>query len=262
MFENIKKAWKEARGTRLEQELSDTFTRLQGAGPKLYAEIHKHLQPLYSKVKPKLFNMTPEGQIKAGKAFQDEARRKLDFDVGQGYALWIIGAWLESGHLPGAAAEKVHSFLDNFLSEMLAKFPEPIGQQESSDASQSDKLTFMDMLVMQISMQVGMGGVELDDFPSLAKQDDFVLGYLVGAADAVSRAEGKTTQAESFASILIALTHFFSKDDIGTLTKRIGALRNRPEFLSAMKSGGQDYFDFLNQKPAFSLAQYILQAKG
>ena len=36
--------------------------------------------------------------------------------------------------------------------------------------------------------------MEFDDFPALVKQENSVLGYLCGAADAVSRADGKTTQ--------------------------------------------------------------------
>lgn len=92
--------------------------------------------------------MTREGQIKLGKRMQDKARYLIDFEAGKSYAIWFVGAWLESSHLPGEGAKRVYLFLEDFLTDMPESFLEE--QHDKEDDIDFPPSKFPDMSKTQI----------------------------------------------------------------------------------------------------------------
>lgn len=118
MFGRIKEIWKETRGNVLEQQFTDALQKLQSADPRVQEEFRIAAKALHGKVSERLYNMSPEGQVKLGKALQSQARENFDFEAGKAHAEWMVGTWLECGQLPGDSAYSVYTFLTRFLTEM------------------------------------------------------------------------------------------------------------------------------------------------
>ncbi len=115
MFEKMRGIWQETRGNILKDQLTDTLKKLEVSDPRLQLEFQITASSLYDQLNQRLFNMSPEGQVKLGKAYQSRARAHFDLQAGTAYAEWVIGAWLESSHLPGSSATEVSEFLSSFL---------------------------------------------------------------------------------------------------------------------------------------------------
>lgn len=172
MFGTMKRVWRETRGNILADQLTDTLARLKSADPRTMDEFYRTLLPLYVNLKSKLHNMTNEGHEKLAKQLQNEARDKLDFEVGKSYAIWVIGAWLETAHLPGDRAGEMHQFLDNFLREMEGDVRETkddvkVDNVASDQDVQEEEKIDVGNVVLNIAKQLGKVecGCSTDEIP-------------------------------------------------------------------------------------------------
>lgn len=63
--------------------------------------------------------MTDKGKKTIAKMLLDKAQGKFDFNVGQGYGLFLLSAYYESSALPGEDAAFVHSVVVEMLESAL-----------------------------------------------------------------------------------------------------------------------------------------------
>lgn len=143
MFGRIKGIWNETRGNLLRDQLTDALQKLHVADPRLQLEFRLTAKALFDQVNQRLFNMSPEGRLKLGKALQSQARMHFDLQGGRAHAEWIVGAWLESANLPGQSAAEVCKFLSEFLEGLYElqthNTPTSRGQNQVFENSVSDR---------------------------------------------------------------------------------------------------------------------------
>jgi hypothetical protein len=108
----------DAHGVRLERGLRDTQRCLAALREDVRAKsilsfVHRRRELL--KV---IANWSVDGCLQAGRKLQDEARAKFNFDQSESYALWMTGAWLESGIRNSEKAQSVYLSLDELAHEV------------------------------------------------------------------------------------------------------------------------------------------------
>lgn len=121
MFKLVKQVWQQTRADIIESDIEKTMKMLISGGEdvmKIYAE---HLIKYHSAVSEKKPNMTKEGQVKMGKELQKKARLVIDVEMAQASAMWMVGAWLETAHLPSEKAEEAHNYICEMIREIKKK---------------------------------------------------------------------------------------------------------------------------------------------
>jgi len=122
MFSGIKKRWREARGDTLRVEVEDLVLKLQAADEAvnqravitLYEE-YKNLESQFGEIN----NISDSGKVKLAKRLTKSARYVFEYDMGKGYGLLILSAYLESQALPGDDAEYVGLLTRQMLNAAL-----------------------------------------------------------------------------------------------------------------------------------------------
>ncbi len=64
-------------------------------------------------------NWSKDGRIKMGRALQEEAKKQYDFNQAESFALWLAGAWLESGSRNSDDAVFVRSALEHLRGTLF-----------------------------------------------------------------------------------------------------------------------------------------------
>jgi hypothetical protein len=101
-----------AHGRRLREGLLSTGAQLKGMEEHL---LNRTMQAFISKcdaLTSELDNWSKQGRVKIGRELQARARREFDFNQVESYALWLAGAWLESGSRTSADALFVRRALE------------------------------------------------------------------------------------------------------------------------------------------------------
>ena len=118
MFGKLINNWHAARGDILRKEVEDAILRLNGMGPEInmhacltMADAYRFLLERYGSIT----NMTNQGQKLTAKMLSKKARGKFHFNVGQGYGLFLLSAYVEAHALPG----KDVAFVKNTMCSML-----------------------------------------------------------------------------------------------------------------------------------------------
>ena len=104
----------DARGRILHGELTGTLRAMQSMPEAMVMEIGSRFSIKRSRLLANIGNWTVEGQIRMADTLRTESRKQLDFNVVEGYALWMTSAWLESGVRQSDLAQGVLRHLDEF----------------------------------------------------------------------------------------------------------------------------------------------------
>lgn len=110
-----------ARGAALLREYESTMLGIRGLNEKVLALTLINYVDKVSKLKTHSENWTREGCIKMARALQKEARKCLDFNLAEAYALWMAGAWMESKWRTSPEADFVHLELDGMWRRLNAE---------------------------------------------------------------------------------------------------------------------------------------------
>ena len=151
MFEKILNLIEERRGHSINGQLLKVLSRLDSMGDATLSEFREALFTSHSKFYVEKHRMTTEGQVKMGRELQHNALLRIETDVGRASAHWMLGAWMESAHLPGKSARDVHEFLESFLNDLHVKFgPEILmnlpGRTPEMNERLQAKLDFLDAI--------------------------------------------------------------------------------------------------------------------
>lgn len=117
MFGDLMQSLSESPGRILWTQLADTQQKMARLAPTVRTAALLGFVKKREALISQLDNMTQDGRIKLGKDLQSEARRTLDMNVSEGYALWLTGAWLESMNRPGIEAAKTVQFLEEVAQQ-------------------------------------------------------------------------------------------------------------------------------------------------
>lgn len=101
-----------AHGKRLREGLLSTGVLLKDMEEHV---LNRAMQGFSSKcdaLTRELDNWSKEGRIKMGRELQARARKEFDFNQAESCALWLAGAWLESGSRNSADASFVRGALE------------------------------------------------------------------------------------------------------------------------------------------------------
>lgn len=101
-----------ARGAALLREYESTMQGIRGLSEKVLALALANYVDKVSKLKNQSENWTREGCIKMARTLQKEARKRIDFNMAEAYALWMAGAWLETKWRTTPQADFVHLELE------------------------------------------------------------------------------------------------------------------------------------------------------
>lgn len=105
-------ASEEAHGKRLQKELQSTGESIKKLEDWVVERIHISYLAKKEFLESELPNWSIAGRIKMGLKLRDEARKQFDFNQAESHALWLAGAWLESGARNSKDAATVHDFLE------------------------------------------------------------------------------------------------------------------------------------------------------
>ena len=112
--EGVGAVHEDARGRILNDELTNTLQHMQRMPETMITEIGMRFSEKRSQLLPYIPNWTREGCLKMAQTLRSEGRKQLDFNVVEGYALWMSSAWLEAGVRQSDFANAVFKHLDQF----------------------------------------------------------------------------------------------------------------------------------------------------
>ena len=168
----------EAHGVRLLRGLEDTKRCLAALQEDVRADsigaFLARRQDLLRQIK----NWSVEGRLKEGKKLQGEARGRSDFDQSESYALWMTGAWLESGVRKSPKARSVHQSLETLALD--------VGGEQAAKAKQLAQLigSFSDCWLMTLNTATGLAG--LRELPPFGDKHLAILwGATIGLANSI-----------------------------------------------------------------------------
>ena len=110
-----------ARGAVLLREYKSTMQGIQGFNEKVLALTLINYVDKVSKLRAHSENWTREGCIKMARTLHKEARKCLDFNMTEAYALWMAGAWLETKWRTSPEADFVHLELESMWRRLSAE---------------------------------------------------------------------------------------------------------------------------------------------
>lgn len=114
----------EKEGQRLLQFANRTFAELEQLdGAAQHAAMSGFLE-LIEDLSSKMAEWSSEERIRLGLTLQDEAIGAFRHNRAIGYALWLAGAWLESGARTSRSAYQAHELLSGFASYVQKTLPE------------------------------------------------------------------------------------------------------------------------------------------
>lgn len=118
MFRKIFQGWQEARGAILRKELEDTILRLNQLGTDTNQRACEALFLSYQFIEERhgsISNISNEGKKQLAKIIAKKARENFNLDMGKGYGLFMLSAYLESSALPGEDAAFVKAVCEEFI---------------------------------------------------------------------------------------------------------------------------------------------------
>lgn len=108
-----------AHGKRLRDGLVSTGDHLKRLDERVQeAALRRFLEKCQS-ISEDEINWSRDGRIKMGRALQEEAKKQFDFNQAESFALWMAGAWLESGSRNSDDATFVRQTLDHLRHSLL-----------------------------------------------------------------------------------------------------------------------------------------------
>jgi len=117
IWDAVKRAASHARDQTSWTILRDTIAKLGELPDDVRANAILGFIDKREKLQSRLPNMTAEGRLKMGAFLQQEARKRFDLDMAEGYALWMAGAWLESSQRDSVHASLTHGLLETIARE-------------------------------------------------------------------------------------------------------------------------------------------------
>lgn len=120
-FSDLQRSMREERGRALFKELADTQQRMANLPEASKTIAILGFVSLREPLAKQFFNMHADGRKKLQREYRQRAREVFDLNMAEGYAFWLVSAWLEALSLSGPAAEKVLEFLDSVAVEAGGK---------------------------------------------------------------------------------------------------------------------------------------------
>lgn len=106
----------EAHGIKLANELADTALKMKALDPVMTDEIIQRFIDKRTPIQQQMFNWTDDGKLKMASTIRKAARDTTNFNMIEGYALWMTSAWLESSVRQSAKAIKVFDTLNDLAN--------------------------------------------------------------------------------------------------------------------------------------------------
>lgn len=122
MLKKIVSDWHCARGNVLRKEVEDSILRINGLEPETNLLICLTLADSYAslfKDNGPITNMFNDGQKTIAKMLAKKARERFNFNMGQGYGLFFLSAYVEAHALPGEDALYVKNMLHDLVQTAL-----------------------------------------------------------------------------------------------------------------------------------------------
>ena len=86
-----------AHADRLEKEFSDSIDKIFSLDTNMTFEVVNRFLDKKRDILVESKNWSQAGKISVANALRTNARKTFDFNVVEGYALWMTSAWLENG---------------------------------------------------------------------------------------------------------------------------------------------------------------------
>lgn len=102
----------EAHGSRLHTELMDSMSRINQLEQSLAQTLLEDFVARKTEIKRVKGNWSRDGRLKAAGELRAEGKKRFDFNMAEGYALWMTSVWLESGERSSGKARMVFEHLD------------------------------------------------------------------------------------------------------------------------------------------------------
>lgn len=122
MFNTIVAEWREARGRTLRQEFEYSVRNLSLASD----DVHKNCDEVFAigyQILERRYGSLSSLSNRAKRSIASEllrkAKKSFDFNLGNGYGLFMLSAFLESDALPGSDAKFVRQSTENLLATAL-----------------------------------------------------------------------------------------------------------------------------------------------
>jgi hypothetical protein len=117
MFSAITNLWRDARGSVLKKEVVDALDRLlqshadvQALAVITFLAALKSTEQEYGSIN----NLSNDRRRAIAKGFKNVARGAFDSNVGGGYGLFLVSAYIEASALPGRDAESALAMLTQY----------------------------------------------------------------------------------------------------------------------------------------------------
>lgn len=120
LVESAQEANEAAHGDRLEKGLASTLALMTQLDGNIRAHSVERFIDKRNRLKANMVNWSRDGRVDMGRALQNEARKQFDLNQAESYALWLAGAWIESGERRSARAQYVHDFIESFARQAEA----------------------------------------------------------------------------------------------------------------------------------------------
>jgi hypothetical protein len=139
MFEKLRNQLREARADVLRKDVEGSFVRLRAASADLNCRVASELanadRALEQRYGP-LAHLSPGSKQRIAGVLRSLAKKSFDADMGHGYALFFLGAYLESQTLSGHDAEFVQTITAKMLT-LSQQVHERAREQNLSDKDSS-----------------------------------------------------------------------------------------------------------------------------
>ncbi len=114
ILDAAKEASDDAHGVRLLQEVQSSLACMKNLDSKVQSTAMIEYLQILGRVVNQMPNWSREERIKLGRRMQQQARHIFDTNVGEGYATWLAGAWLESQDRNSRKAQQAFGLLEGF----------------------------------------------------------------------------------------------------------------------------------------------------
>lgn len=214
----------DAHGERLLAEFYDSVGRMSRMPPAQSDEVISRFVDKRGKLHAQIWNWTNDGKLKMSKTLRDEARKLTDFNLTEGYALWMTSAWLEAQMRSSNKARTVFGKLDELArahESVVSAEPQQIQSRERQSGNKADEgMPGLDVLI-ELAHQVFRDlGIELPesgetsflDPDELSEQESMtVAAAILGIAGAMAMETKAPPQAVVATSVAILTRYGFNK---------------------------------------------------
>lgn len=202
----------EAHGVRLHMEFRDSVARMGNMPSDRSDQIIARFVTKRSKIVGDMWNWTNDGKLEMAQVLKKQARGITDFNVIDGYALWMTSAWLESGVRKSEKAKAVFTQLDE-----LAKAHSILKIEKTSSANDGGDKVLFDSIAMILEhawidrLDAAHPRERATEMSALSKKEQLTLAASIGGV-ATCVAKEFHQEVEAMLGLAIRLLELYGMD--------------------------------------------------